>query len=684
MVANLPLLNAFEAHIINVTAEIKNDIPDIDPPGGEFCNDGELVVELSVTSETLADADIWYTIDGGDPVCHDTDKGFLYNEPFGTGPFPLYDSATVKAVSCHDNLQSVMVSEYFDVAAVYCDPTLKINKVYYDVDSGHGRECHSDNEWIELYNPTANPVNIKNWEICDNHDCDILSSNNLFIPGGGYAVITYKENTWDYWHIPAGAIKIVLNSPIGDGLANAADMLLLKNPQGGTVDQVNWGTPDGGWTNYNSGIWNPGIIGAVRGDIVGRDPNGYDTDHVSDWRIFKLPSVTVTNPMGGEIWYCSYGAYEYFYPIAWEAENPNGNVNDLTIDIVYIVDDSNTGDNYGVIDDEDTRFLAAENLPTGTTGSYDFKVDQSLGYCYTGYAWAKVIATGPENFMINDFGMSGRVYEPMSPEGLSQDTFNNSVSGADGADNPDNPDNVPPVLEADAPASGADETNGGDAGAGLGESGDDSDVSDGAAGGGGSENEEDEELIVAREEDESGADVITGDESEDDDEEESEDNQDGEEAAARDEDESGAVDVDGDGTDDGEGEDEEEITAREEDADMADDNEESDDDSGDEDEPTVARDEEDGGAADDDESDDGADNLDGGDGDDEEEISDGEVSGDVTDDDTTNGGDSNDDGDEEPTSSPSQERNNSGGGDLPIPDDGGLAEIEWSGLTPQV
>ena len=117
---NLPLFSAYEAHVINVTAKFENDVPSVDPPGGEFCNDGSLEVTLSTT---LIDPNtsIIYTIDGSDdPDC------FIPNGTVYAGtPFPLTNSATVKARVCHyrdgELLQSVIMSEYYDVSAVYCD-----------------------------------------------------------------------------------------------------------------------------------------------------------------------------------------------------------------------------------------------------------------------------------------------------------------------------------------------------------------------------------------------------------------------------------------------------------------------------------------------------------------------------------------------------------------------------------
>jgi len=552
MVANLPLLSAYEAHIVNVTGKIVNDIPT-----GEFCAAGEPVVELSVVSTDtgMVNAEIWYTIDydndpddGGDPVCNDpnsilyTDSSFL-----GTGPFEIDSAATIRAVSCHyrdgELLQSAVASMHYDDALIAdCNPTLKINKVYYDVDGEHGRVNYSDNEWVELYNPTANSVNIKNWKICDNHNCDTLSLADLFIPGGGYAVVTYKENTWDYWNIPddTNIIKIVLNDPIGDGLANAADMLLLKNPLGGIADQMNWGTPDSGWDNYNSGVWNPGVTGASRGDIVGRSPNGYDTNQVSDWKVFKLPDITEISisPLQADYCgccddeknycgacpgncYCAPGLYySQRLDITWNAETANISGNDeLSIKITYIADDDCSGD----ISSGDGFYTIASGETNdgiyvwdGWEGEWDGTLwhDESgnvIPYFY-GLTWIQITATGPENFMMNNSKLSAPMFEPL-PQGItiedicsitedssddcqkSKNDFNSGDSG-----------NIPPASETEAKNTASKTADNSNPTAG---SGDDSDIPADNLKGGKANNtnntdntdDKNKEEIIAKEED---------------------------------------------------------------------------------------------------------------------------------------------------------------------------------------
>ncbi|MFH1657485.1 MAG: lamin tail domain-containing protein [bacterium] len=167
------------------------------------------------------------------------------------------------------------------------------------------------------------------------------------------------------------------------------------------------------WPNSNSGIWDPGAVDVAEGNMLGRNPTGYDTDQPSDWKEFGPPTVTITNYLGS-IWYCN-----STYPVNWKVINPNGAANELKVDMVYIIDNGTTK---GSIDENDTNFLVAENLPFNTglnSGMQMLKVDNSLGYCYYGYAWVKLIVSGSENPMLNSVYNSPRIFEPTLPaEGM--------------------------------------------------------------------------------------------------------------------------------------------------------------------------------------------------------------------------------------------------------------------------
>ena len=274
-----------------------------------------------------------------------------------------------------------------------------INKVYYDADEKHmdcgcGGCSEYNNEWVELYNITASPLDLSGWKICDNNLCDNLSGT---IPAGGFAVITNKDTTWNYWEILSGVLKIVLNSRIGDGLENTADMLLLKNASSTIVDQMNWGIPTSTWPNYNENVWNPGVPDVAEGHILARVPTGFDTDLPSDWHDLGLPQVTVIWPNGGEILYVG-----DTYTIQWSATNPNGTDTDLTIDIYYSKDSGNTW---------------AKITSTSTTendGTFEWRIPLFIGSYYvpSHHARIKVVAYGPENFMVQAWDMSDHDFCP--------------------------------------------------------------------------------------------------------------------------------------------------------------------------------------------------------------------------------------------------------------------------------
>lgn len=279
----------------------------------------------------------------------------------------------------------------------------RINKVYYDVKSPE-RGAEGTNEWVEIYNQTNTPLDISGWQICDNISCNILPTTPL-IPALKYAIIVADTTTVSsllpaYWYLPSEVTLINIGSEIGNGLANNADMLTLKRPDGVIVDQMNWGTPDTNWTNYNENIWNPGAVDVAEGNVLARIPSGYDTDQASDWKELEPPSVDLLYPDEG-------GSYTWYwgnsYTITWIATNNNGADSDLDMSIFYIKDVNH--DN--IISVGDTTFMIAGT----TTNDGSFKWTVPFGF--TGYIWIYLVATGPENPMLNSGTVSGKIYDPI-------------------------------------------------------------------------------------------------------------------------------------------------------------------------------------------------------------------------------------------------------------------------------
>lgn len=150
---------------------------------------------------------------------------------------------------------------------------LVINEVYADVDSEHGEE--GSNEWIELYNNGATIVNLLDWIIEDSEESSDILQEEVMVAPGEFVLISQATSTFEvYWpgQIPAGTHLIALGSPIGSGLANSGDALLLKSGDG-IMDAMSYGN--------DSSIFDLTAAGA--GKSLSRDPNGKDTNTADDW-----------------------------------------------------------------------------------------------------------------------------------------------------------------------------------------------------------------------------------------------------------------------------------------------------------------------------------------------------------------------------------------------------------------
>ena len=103
-------------------------------------------------------------------------------------------------------------------------------------------------EWIELYNPTDDPINLTNWILTDNYENETLQpdldhgNGSMIIPPKGFAMITDQGTKfYDNYSISADAIKLYVDdSSIGNGLGNSGDKLILKNDSDVISDSMEW------------------------------------------------------------------------------------------------------------------------------------------------------------------------------------------------------------------------------------------------------------------------------------------------------------------------------------------------------------------------------------------------------------------------------------------------------------
>jgi hypothetical protein len=97
-------------------------------------------------------------------------------------------------------------------------------------------------EWIELYNPGVEAVDLVGWEISDNHAADEIPA--LSLPAGELVVVAASENFSANYPDYDGEIVFVADDRIGNGLGNGGDCLILKDSAGVIIDEMSYGDDD--------------------------------------------------------------------------------------------------------------------------------------------------------------------------------------------------------------------------------------------------------------------------------------------------------------------------------------------------------------------------------------------------------------------------------------------------------
>ncbi len=150
---------------------------------------------------------------------------------------------------------------------------LLISEVHYDVASSTVAGNDALYEWIEIYNPTNDAVNLQGWFVGDASSTDMIDENSS-IAAGGYVVVAASSTPAG---IPSGVPVIVLFSSIGsNGFANGGDGARLLDASEVLVDSVGYGT------NVTVSP-NVAIPTVTDGHSLRRVQLTNDTDTAADW-----------------------------------------------------------------------------------------------------------------------------------------------------------------------------------------------------------------------------------------------------------------------------------------------------------------------------------------------------------------------------------------------------------------
>lgn len=135
---------------------------------------------------------------------------------------------------------------------------LLVSEVLYDAPNSDSTE-----EFVELYNPSCNDVNLSGYSVSDNADTFNLSGT---IPGGGYFTIARSASGFSNLF---GQSANITNMSLA--LSNSGDRIILKN-NGSEIDRVAWENKDPGWGIY-----------ATNKSIARSSTT--DTNSVNDWAV---------------------------------------------------------------------------------------------------------------------------------------------------------------------------------------------------------------------------------------------------------------------------------------------------------------------------------------------------------------------------------------------------------------
>lgn len=122
-----------------------------------------------------------------------------------------------------------------------------INEIMYHPSSSI--EC----EWVEIYNTTSSPINIKNWKISDlstQTSPITITANDYYINGNDYFVIS-KAGTILSAHTQIDSHKVTILSNLPT-LNDDGDVITIYNSSTSIVDQVSYKSSWGGNTARNS------------------------------------------------------------------------------------------------------------------------------------------------------------------------------------------------------------------------------------------------------------------------------------------------------------------------------------------------------------------------------------------------------------------------------------------------
>lgn len=140
---------------------------------------------------------------------------------------------------CTKDLQAGYKKCDFVVDPESCSPPLE-NLIINEFMANPGVADDATGEWIELFNPSLEPLYLNGYRLmdADADDFTIFSAAPIVVPPGSYFLLGRSDNPENNGGIAPAHIYYNFT------LSNGTDEIILLNPQGIEIDRVEYGPPD--------------------------------------------------------------------------------------------------------------------------------------------------------------------------------------------------------------------------------------------------------------------------------------------------------------------------------------------------------------------------------------------------------------------------------------------------------
>lgn len=215
----------FEGDDVTVFAKVKNQ-------GTNTANIYTIEIYNDVNFDSTADpGEIIFTQQYFNLASGDSTIAITIMNSLSSGNYQIIAKAIFAPDEKPDNNQLVKSFAVFPPGAVYND--VVVNEIMYAPSTG-------EPEWVELYNRTSFPINLRKWKFSDAATTVTIISSDKFIPPNGYIVLARDSSILNFYNVQSEIIQ--LNLP---ALNNTDDAVTVKDSIGSKIDSLyyysDWG-----------------------------------------------------------------------------------------------------------------------------------------------------------------------------------------------------------------------------------------------------------------------------------------------------------------------------------------------------------------------------------------------------------------------------------------------------------